>query len=170
LAAADLKHLDDHGLLPTPTTEGLEIPFYVASECWMLADSFSEKLPSLCRLTDAMGTVAERAAVLLSYLSKDEPYLLLPEPEESARRAAVLKLFSDAVSLLPVDQIDSVYSHALGDVSPSAIWGVTPGIVGAPLSGRFGPPLAKNQSNTARIACAVGTSVVVPAPLMLGPR
>ena len=40
------------------------------------------------------------------------------------------------------------YSHALGDVSPSAICGVTPGIVGAPLSGRVGPPLAKNQSKT----------------------
>ena len=29
---------------------------------------------------------------------------------------------------------------------------VTPGIVGAPLSGSVGPPLAKNQSNTERIA------------------
>ena len=62
------------------------------------------------------------------------------------------------------------YSHALGEDSPSAIRGVTPGIVGAPLSGRFGPPLAKNQSKTERMARAVGTGVVVPGPLMLSPR
>ena len=63
------------------------------------------------------------------------------------------------------------YSHALGDDSPPAICGVTPGIVGALLSGTApGPPLSKNQSNTERIACAVGTSVVVPGPLMLAPR
>lgn len=103
------KHLDEHGLLPTPTTEGLEIPFDVVNECWLVADTSPEELPSLCRLTDAMGSVADRASVLLfiSYLSNDEPYLRLPEPEESERRAAVRKLYSDAISLLPVDQIDS---------------------------------------------------------------
>ena len=61
-------------------------------------------------------------------------------------------------------------SHALGDASPSLICGVTPGIVGALLSGSVGPPLAKNQSKTSPTAVAVGTGVVVPGPLMLGPR
>jgi hypothetical protein len=59
------NHLDEHGLLPTPTTEGLDISFDVASECWMVADTSPEDLPLLCRITDAMGSVAERPAVLL---------------------------------------------------------------------------------------------------------
>jgi hypothetical protein len=103
-------HLYENGLLPM-LTAGLEVPFDVASECWIVADTSPEELPSLCRLTDAMGSVTERAAVLLflSYLSNDEPYLRLPEPEESRRRAAVRKLYSDAVALLPADQIDTAW-------------------------------------------------------------
>ena len=78
------EYLYEHGLLPTPTTEGIEIPFDVATDCWMAADTQPEELPSLCRLTSAAGTVAERGAVVLflAYLSNDEPYLRLPEPED----------------------------------------------------------------------------------------
>lgn len=101
----------EHRLLPTPTEEGLEIPFDVVAACWRAADAQPEDLPSLCRLSEAMGDEVERGAVLLflSHLSNDEPYLRLPEPEESERRAAVQRLFSDAVCLLPVDQIDTAW-------------------------------------------------------------
>ncbi|MGB7217799.1 MAG: hypothetical protein WBD07_03230 [Vicinamibacterales bacterium] len=102
-------YLHEHGLLPTLTTEGIDIPFNVAADCWMMADTRPSELPSLCRLTDAMGTPAERGAVILflAHLSDDEPYLRLPEPEESERRAAVQKIFADAVALLPVDQVET---------------------------------------------------------------
>ena len=35
-----------------------------------------------------------------------------------------------------------------GEVNDNRIWGVTPGMLGVPVSGRFDPPFAKNQSNT----------------------
>jgi hypothetical protein len=102
------EHFKEHALLPTPTTEGIEIPFDVASECWMVADMRPDELPSLCRLTSAMGSPVERAAVILflADLRTDQPYLRLPEDEEADRRAAIEKLFRDAVCLLPVDEID----------------------------------------------------------------
>jgi hypothetical protein len=102
-------YLDEHGFLPTLGTEGIDIPFDVAADCWMVADP--SELPSLCRLTDAMGAAPARAAVLLflAHLSDDEPYLRLPEPEESERRATVRKLFSDGIALLPVDQLDTAW-------------------------------------------------------------
>jgi hypothetical protein len=102
-------YLDEHGHLPTLTTEGLKIPFDVASKCWMLAYTRQDQLSSLCRFTDAMGTSADRAAVLLflARVSNDKPLLPLSEPEEAEGRAAIESLYSDAVSLLPVDQIDT---------------------------------------------------------------
>src|SRR3954464_8011283 len=51
------------------------------------------------------------------------------------------------------------------------ICGVTPGIVGAPFSGRLAPPLALNQSNRVRIATGGATSVpALASGLIAGPR
>ena len=48
--------------------------------------------------------------------------------------------------------------------------GVTPGMLGAPFSGRLGPPLALYQSNTCRMATSEVTGFAVPGGLMSAPR
>src|SRR5262249_44793748 len=64
----------------------------------------------------------------------------------------------------------TAYSRLFGESSEPWICGVTPGIVGAPFNGKFGPPLALNQLKSVTRASALETSGPFAFALIAGPR
>jgi hypothetical protein len=87
------------------TSTKLEIPFDIVTESWMAGNE--QELAELCRLSNAAGGPAERAATLLFlwHLTTNDPFAL-PEYEQASWKAMLGSANAMALSMLTADDID----------------------------------------------------------------
>jgi hypothetical protein len=87
------------------TSTKLEIPFDIVTESWMAGSE--QELAELCRLSNAAGGPAERAATILFlwHLTTNDPFAL-PEYEQASWKAMLGRANAMALSMLTSDDID----------------------------------------------------------------